>query len=340
MTIEAFNKACNYVSEIAFKENKFGQVSLHKLCYYDIREKFKLSAQMAVRVIGKVKESYKAEKKRLHIFRKHSAIVYDQRILSFKGLDLVSILSIDGRLKIPIVFGSYAKLEQRRARGQADLIYQNGKFFLCLVVDIPEPPDKEVKDFIGVDLGIVNIATTSDGDNFTGDQVNGLRKQYAKLRKKLQSKGTKSAKRLLKKRKRKESRFAKNINHIISKKIVAKAKDTFRGIALEMLKGIREKITVRKAQRRQQNSWSFFDLQQKILYKAKLVGIPIIFVNPKNTSRTCPECDYISKANRQTQSKFSCKSCNYSANADFVAATIISRRALVNVPYVEAHSRG
>ena len=333
-TIEAFNNACNYVSEIAFAQNRRGHINLHHLCYYTIREKFNLSSQLAVRVIGKVSDSYKTDKKILHKFGKHSAIVYDKRLLSFKGLDLVSILTIDGRYKIPLVVGSYAKLEQRRVRGQANLIYQNGKFYLCLCVDVPEQPECKVDEYLGIDLGIVNIATTSDGDNFTGNHVNGLRKRHAKLRSKLQTKGTQSTKRLLRKRKNKEQRFANDVNHCISKNIVQRAKDTARGIALETLKGIRERITVRKTQMRQQHSWSFYDLQQKILYKAKLVGVPVVFINPRNTSRECPECGYISKLNRQTQSRFSCKSCGYAANADFVAARNISRRVFVNMPNV------
>ncbi|MEK9206843.1 MAG: hypothetical protein AAB922_00020, partial [Patescibacteria group bacterium] len=143
-TIEVFNEACNYISYIAFDKKTFGQIGLHHLVYHDVRAKFKLPAQMAIRAIGKVSESYKAEKRKLHIFKKHSAIVYDQRVLSFKGLDTVSILSLDGRLKIPIVFGSYAKLEQRRVRGQADLLYHKGNLYLCLVVELPDGTLREV----------------------------------------------------------------------------------------------------------------------------------------------------------------------------------------------------
>lgn len=157
-TMAAFNAACNYASEIAFTQKAFGQVRLHKLTYYEIRSRFNLSSQLACRVIGKVKETYKANKKIQHVFKPYSAIVYDSRILSFKGLDLVSILSIDGRFKIPIVFGSYAKLEQRRVRGQADLVYQRGHLYLCLVVEIPDGEPIDPDGVLGIDLGIVNLA--------------------------------------------------------------------------------------------------------------------------------------------------------------------------------------
>lgn len=236
-TMEVFNDACNYISNIAFKNNTFGQVGLHHLCYRYIRSTYGLSAQLTVRAVGKVSESYRTEKKHLHIFKKHSAVVYDQRILSFRGLDTASILSLDGRLKIPIVFGPYSKLEQRRVRGQADLLYHKGKLFLCLVIELPECDQINTKATLGVDLGIANLATDSDGNAFSGKQVDNVREKTATIKSKLQSRGTKSAKRHLGKLSGKEARFKRNINHIISKKIVQSAKDTNRAIGLENLKG-------------------------------------------------------------------------------------------------------
>ncbi len=177
-----------------------------------------------------------------------------------------------------------------------------------------------------------NIATDSDGNSYSGAKVNGIRNRYARLRSKLQAKGTKSAKRLLKKRSRKESRFAKDVNHRISKELVQRAKDTGRGIALENLKGIRERVTVRKAQRRQHHSWSFYDLRQKIEYKAAIAGVPVVLIDPRNTSRTCPVCGCVDKRNRPSQSVFSCIQCGFSGHADTIAAGNIARRAAVNQP--------
>lgn len=329
-TIEVFNEACNYISAIAFKEKKFGQVGLHRLCYYDVREKFGLSAQFTVRAIGKVSESYRAEKKRLHSFKKRSAIVYDQRLLSFRNLSLASILTVDGRYKIPIVFGSYARLEQRRIVGQADLAYQKGKFFLCLVIDLPEGTQINPKGIIGVDFGIVNLATTSDGNAFSGKQVDIVRERTTKFKKVLQKCGSKSAKRHLKKLSGKERRFKKNTNHAISKKIVQIAKDTQRAIALENLKGFR--VTVRKTQRERFGKWAFDELRRFISYKAQLSGIPVFFVNPENTSWICNQCGHISKSNRKSQSKFVCNQCGFSLNADVNGAKNIASMASINEP--------
>jgi IS605 OrfB family transposase len=333
-TMEAFNQACNYASKVAFNTKTFGQFYIHRLIYHELRAKFGLSSQMTIRAVAQVSESYKANKSTQHEFKPHSSMVYDSRILSWKGLDKVSILSLKGRLVIPIRIGAYQAARFDRKIRQTDLILRNGVFYLAVVVDAPEPTPNKPNGFLGVDLGIVNIAADSDGKVYSGAQVNGLRKRHAKLRGKLQSKGTKQAKRLLKKRSNKESQFASNVNHVISKSIVAKAKDSGRGIALENLGGIRDRVTVRKGQRRQHHSWAFYQLRTFIEYKAKLAGVVVQIIDPRNTSRTCPICGCIDKRNRVSQALFSCISCGYSAPADILAAGNISRRAVVNRPYI------
>lgn len=331
-TMEVFNEACNYVSTVARKEKQFGQVGLHHLCYAFVRKEYGLSAQLTVRAIGKVSESYRAEKKRLHVFKKHSAVVYDQRILSFKGLDTVSILSVDGRFKIPIVFGAYAKLDQRRVRGQADLLYIKGVLYLSLCVELPEGTPFDPKGKIGVDLGIVNLATTSDGVSFSGESVDNVRVKIHTLKKALQKKGSRSAKRHLKKLSGRERRFKRTTNHTIAKKIVQVAQDTQRSVVLEDLKGFR--ATVRKEQRERFGKWAFYELGSFIVYKAKLAGVPVEFINPRNTSRECSQCGHTAKANRKSQSEFVCKSCGFSIHADLNGAINIASRASVNVPIV------
>ena len=335
-TMETFNNACDEIAKVAFEQRTANKVKLQKLVYYNIRRKYGLSAQLTVRAISKVAEAYKRDKKTKPTFRKDGAIVYDQRILSWKGIDRVSITTLKGRELIPVKYGIYQAERLDRIRGQADLIIRDDIFYLGVVVDVPEPPVYNAKEWLGVDLGVKNIATDSDGQAWSGNKVNGMRKRHAKLRAKLQSKGTNSAKRLLKKRTRKESRFAKDINHCISKILVAKAKDTERGIALEDLTGIRSRITVRKPQRRTQHSWSFHQLRMFIEYKAKLAGVPVVFVDPRNTSRTCPNCGAIDKRNRSGE-KFQCIFCGCVGFADYIAAINIGRVA-VNQPDVLRHS--
>jgi putative transposase len=334
-TMERFNSACGYISDIAFENKAFGQIRLHKLTYYEVRERFGLASQMAIRAIGKVVESYKVEKQHKHSFNPHGAIVYDQRILKFKFPDKISISALEGRQVVPFVFMNYRNLDMRRVAGQADLVYRDGIFYLVACVDVPEPPQDDTKEFLGVDLGIVNIASDNTGTQYAGNKLNSVRNRYFRIRKKLQKKGTKSAKRLLAKRKRKERRFANNTNHIISKQLVDKAKALGLGIALENLQGIRDRVTVKgKAFRRRHASWSFYDLRTKIAYKAMLAGVKVVLVDPRNTSRMCSVCGYISKKNRPHQSTFLCQVCGHDCNADLNASINIGRRAVVNQPNV------
>ena len=261
---------------------------------------------MAVRAISKACEAYKRDKKIRPTFRPLGAIAYDQRILSWKGRDRVSILTLGGRIIVPVVYqGRWLAAAGTTLRGAADLIYRDGKFYLAVVIDVPEPPQgPEPDEWLGVDLGIVNLATDSDGTAYSGKAVRAVRYRNRQLRARLQSKGTKSAKRLLARRRRKESRFARDVNHCISKHIVSEARGTGRGIKLEDLSGINARTTVRKAQRADRLSWSFCQLRQFIAYKAAMAGVPLALVDPRNTSRRCPGCGHIDKRNRPDQATF------------------------------------
>ena len=338
-TMERFNAACNAIAAIAFRERTANKVKLQQLVYHQIRADFGLPAQLTIRAIAKVCEAYKRDKSIQPTFRPHGAIVYDQRILSWKGVDRASILTMSGRQLVAVILGSYQAARLTRVRGQADLLYRDGTFYLAVIVDVPEPTTEDPDNWLGVDLGIVNIAADSDGEQHAGAHLNGLRARHTRLRTKLQAKGTKSAKRLLKRRRRKEQRFARDVNHCLSKKLVAKAKDTSRGIALEDLKGIRQRVTVRKAQRRLQHSWSFHQLRSFIEYKAPLASVPIRLVDPRHSSQQCPRCGHVDRRNRPTQARFSCIRCGLAGPADTYAAQNLRFRAgrSVSTPHVSSH---
>lgn len=327
-TLRRVNEACNFASEYAWEHRIFRQFQLQKETYYQIKSEFGLTAQAAVQCVKKVVDAYKLDRECKREFKLYGSISYDDRILSWDlAKQTVSIWTLEGRIKLPFQVGNRQLAMLASRQGETDLVYRDGNFYLFATCNMEEPLPDEVEEHLGVDLGIKNIATDSDGAIYSGGQVNGLRKRHAKLRQKLQKKGTKAAKRLLKKRRRKESRFAKNVNHIISKRLVEKAKGTNRGIALEDLKGIRDRITVRRSQRRQHHSWSFHDLRTKLEYKARLAGVPIALVDPRNTSRTCIKCGSIDKKNRPSQAVFCCVSCGFSGHADTIAARNISHRA-------------
>ncbi|MCL5667966.1 MAG: transposase [Candidatus Thermoplasmatota archaeon] len=338
-TFVKFNEACNFVSRIAWEKKLFNKVFLQRIVYRDIREKFGLAAQLAIRVIAKVVETYKADKTVFHEFRDFGSIVYDQRILSFKGMDTVSVSTVHGRIRIPITIGKYGEIPFERIRGQCDLVRKNKLFYLMVVVETPEEPIINPENIMGADMGIVNIAVDSTGKYYSGDQINEVRDHNADLRSRLQAVGynhasRKSAKRHLKKLSGKERRFARDTNHVISKEIVHKAKGTSSAIAIENLDGIRMRTTVRKGKRYIHNSWSFHQIRSFIEYKAREAGIPVIAIDPHNTSRECPICHTISKKNRPERSQFRCISCGLEGEADYIASLNIRNRAAVSQPIV------
>jgi IS605 OrfB family transposase len=332
LTLETVNDAANSISDFAWTNQVFRQYDIHRSQYYIVKEDFNLSAQVVVRVIAKVADAYKLSKKTPRVFADHGSISFDSRILSWKlDKQIVSIWTMSGRLKIPFLAGPNQIEMLKSLQGEADLVLRDGAFYLHQVCDIPESPKFKPDDFMGIDFGICAIASTSSGKSYSGNELNGRRHRNLKLRSKLQKKGTKSAKRLLKHRRRKESRFTKDVNHCISKQIVADAKHTNQAIVLEDLQGIRERIRVRKNQRYIQHSWAFAELKQFITYKAKRAGVPLIIVDPRNSSRECSVCHCVDKRNRKSQSVFSCISCGFSANADFNASLNLSYRGRLAV---------
>jgi putative transposase len=333
-TMERFNEACNHIAETVFTIHSANKIEVQKTVYYLIREKFGLSAQLTILAIRKVCEAYKRDKSIKPEFRLDGALVYDQRVLSWKGLDKVSMVTLQGRQIIPTKFGDYQKARMDRIRGQTDLILVKGVFYLCVVVEVSEESPYDSVGVLGVDLGIKNLAVDSDGEVHSGEQITDTREQLDSLKARLQRKGTKSAKRHLKKLSGRMARFSKDVNHCISKKLVAKAKGTLRSIALEDLQGIRDRVTVRTAQRRNLHTWNFGLLRMFVDYKAKIAGVPVVFVDPRNTSRTCPSCGHVAKANRPTRDEFRCVSCGFAGAADHIAAVNIAFRAEVSQPIV------
>jgi putative transposase len=321
-TVERFNEAADWLAGEALDRKVSNKIVLQRLRYAELREKFGLSAQMAVRCIAQVCEAYRRDKSIRPKFRKHAAMPFDQRMMSFKGPDRVSLLALDGRVVVPFVMGAYQSERFTNAKGQADLVLRHdGKWFLLVTVDVPQDAPIPVTDFIGVDLGLVNIATDSEGTSHTGKLVDNVRRKHNLQRKRLGRRNTKGAKKKLKRVAGKEGRFRRHENHRISKAIVETAKGTGRGIALEDLKGIRVRVTARGVDARNRLSgWSFHQLYSFISYKATLAGIPVVTVDPRNTSRTCHVCGHCAKANRKNQTDFVCMHCGFSANADVNAA--------------------
>jgi IS605 OrfB family transposase len=320
-TIKEANKACNNISEISFEKKIFNQFKLHKECYHIIRQSFNLTAQVVIRCISKVVDSYKLDRKVKRIFRLLGGIAYDRRILSYNiEKRIASIWTIGGRLKIPFVCHNEKYLPY--IKGEADLVYKKGKFYLFQVVEIEDSKIEDVEEFIGVDFGQTDIAVCSDGTNYNSEALKKVRKKYSKVRASVQSKGTKNSKRLLKRLSGKERRFVTINNHTISKQIVQKAKAQNKGIAIENLTNIRRTAKPKsKAQKTELNRWSFFQLRQFLTYKALRDGVRLYAVPPAYTSQTCSVCNHIGIRKGK---HFSCEHCGNVMDADYNASRNIA----------------
>ena len=359
-TLLVCNEVANQVGRAAITHGVQRNYGLRLYTYAEAKAAG-LAAQAAQHVIKKVADAYttrranarngrygpKGSQRRTRIesspvsFRADAAQPFDDRCLSWQHEErTVSIWTTRGRMKNIAFTGQDEQLAvlATHRKGESDLIRRGDAWFLIATIDEPAPPVSEPVGFLGVDLGIVNIATTSDGANWSGGAVTARRKKNIALRAKLQMKGTKSAKRLLKKRSRKEARFVADVNHQISKSIVATAARTGRGISHEDLTGIRERVRLRRPQRSALHSWAFAQLGAFITYKAERAGVGCVAVDPRNSSRECCECGHIDKKNRTNQATFACRACGVKRNADLNAAKVLAARGqklwgAVNLPH-------
>jgi IS605 OrfB family transposase len=342
-TMRRFNQAAEWLAGVAFEARCASKYTLQKLHYGELRARFGISAQMAVRCCAQVAAALKRDRSIRPHFRPHAAVPYDARILSRKG-GAVSMLTLGGRTLVPMVWGEWQRRHIDAEWGECDLVRRHdGRWFLLVGVEVPDGEGPLPTEFLGVDLGLANIAATSDGMLHTGELVERIRRSYAEKRRRLQIKAAqniaagkrpKAARRKLKAIARKEARFRKDVNHCIFKSLVTLAKDTGRGIALDLLTHIRGRTRFRKAQRARMSGWSFAQLRSFIEYKAVLVGVLAMVVSPRNTSRQCFACKRIDKANRRLQSEFACVACGHADHADINAAKNISYRAAVSLPIV------
>ncbi|MFD7606660.1 RNA-guided endonuclease InsQ/TnpB family protein [Streptomyces mirabilis] len=350
-TLHACNEAATWVSETAFERGEFKNFALRKHTYDAVKSRWNLGAQAAQHVIKKTCDAYATLKANLRVgnlgrpgsrryckaaqkpiaFHPRGAQPYDDRMLSWQIPDrTVSIWTTSGRVKNVAFTASPEQLATLALyrRGESDLLERDGMWFLNATCEVPEAPlNTDPVDFLGIDLGIVNIATTSDGEIMAGRELNRIRLRERGLRAKLQRKNTPSAKRRLKRRRRKEARRARDINHKIAKHVVAEAERTGRGIALEDLTGIRERVRLRKPQRATHSSWAFHQLGSFVGYKARRAGVPVVHVDPAYTSRTCAECGHVDKANRVSQAWFACRNCGFVDHADRNGSRNIRARA-------------
>ena len=336
----AFNAACNYASAVAWERREFRRLPLQDLVYRDLRDRFGLLAQLAVRVIAVVADSYRVDRSHQHTFRPNAAVVLDTPRLYRIEHNRAGISTLAGRIQVELNIGGVQRQKLREATklGEADLVQDyKGRWRLLVSAHYADPPLCETEEALGVDLGRTDIAATSDGDTYSGGHIRCVRDRYDRRRTHHQTKasqGTRSTRRrvraLQKRLAGRERRFQRDQNHCISKDIVAHASESGRAVAVEDLTGIRERTNEQprsKAERRRSNGWAFFQLRCFIAYKAQASGVPVVPVSPEYTSQMCHDCLHIGQRSgkRFVCTNPRCHLCGLAADADINGARAIAR---------------
>lgn len=359
-TVEQYTWSFNAVCLHGWEHNLSSGSELHKATYYDHRTLTGLPAQLVCAARVKATEALKsvrAKKRKKQTVSCHAgsynggnprnkpaphskfcAIRYDARSYTiwFDRQEL-SLLTLNGRIKLPFQLAEYYRQYLTWNRTSADLVRdRKGRWWLHVVMETTSPEIIPTDETVGVDLGIENLAT-DNRENFYGEKHwKQIEDRTFELRRRLQSKGTKSAKRHLKKLSGRQKRFRRDCDHVISKRLVQSV-EKGSTLAFEDLTNIRGSAKQRKAQRRRFHGWSFAQFQAFVAYKAEAACIFVGYVDPRYTSQKCSECKHIERGNRPTQAQFRCKKCSFECHADLNAAINIrtdylERRGAVNHP--------
>jgi IS605 OrfB family transposase len=348
-SMKAYAKACTFVSNYVFTSKDLSQVSVQKHTYTRVREEYNLPSQMACNVVRTVIGSYKTNKTNGHNW---AFCKYDvpQMTLSWNrdyslNQDKFSVGTLSGRIKCDYDTKGMEQYFDKSAYtfGTAKVVYKHDKFFLHISVkcELNEVPDTDITNVVGHDRGIRFIVSSYDSDGktsfYSGNVVKQKRGHYKTLRKQLQQVGTPSSRRRLKAIGQRENRWMRDVNHCITKALVEKnPKGTLH--VLEDLSGIRSATEAVKVHDRYVTvSWSYYDFEQKLIYKAREHGQKVIKVDPKYTSQTCPKCGHIERGNRDKRMHiFCCKNCGYKSNDDRIGAMNLYRMGIEYL--VEAQS--
>lgn len=340
-TMSVYRDACNYVSDYVFQTQDLKQFSLNKVLYSTLREKYGLKSQMAQSVLKTVIARYKTilENQKEWIkptFKKPQYDLVWNRDYSLTQ-DVFSVNTLQGRVKLSYHSQGMEKYFTSNVYrfGTAKLVNKHGKYFLHIPItyDVPESQLSDICNVVGIDRGINFLIATYDStgksDFVNGRDIKQKRVKYSKLRKELQQRKTPSSRRRLKAIGQRENRWMYDINHQVSKALVENnPKHTL--FVLEDLTSIRNATEkVRLKDRYVSVSWAFYDLEQKLIYKAKQNESTVIKVNPAYTSQCCPKCGHTEKANRNKKTHlFTCKTCGYQSNDDRVAAMNLYRMGI------------
>ena len=340
-TMSVYSDACNYVSDYVFQTHNLKQFSLNKALYTELRERFGLKSQMAQSVFKTVIARYKTvlENESRWIkpsFKKPQYDLVWNRDYSLTQ-NCFSVNTLNRRVKLPYFAEGMSKYFDHTIYkfGTAKLVNKHGKYFLHIPVtyNIEESDISDICNVVGIDRGINFVVATYDSRHksgfVSGKAIKQKRAHYSKLRKELQIRQTPSARRRMKAIGSRENRWMQDVNHCVSKALV-KNNPRHTLFVLEDLSGVRNATERVKTKGRYVSvSWAFYDLEQKLMYKAKQNQSTVIKVNPAYTSQCCPGCGHMEKANRNKKIHlFSCKNCGYKSNDDRIGAMNLYRMGI------------
>lgn len=351
-TMQEHTECFNAVCREGFENGYSNGIELHKATYYPLRAQFPdLPAQLVCASRVKATEAVKSA---LTWKKKHAArypklvekaekqgrpvpkfksvrcpqstsapIRYDARSYWVKWESMqASLATVEGRVVVGFTVPKHALQYTKGKVCSADLCFHHGHYYLHIVVSIPAPDIAPSEEVIGIDLGLNRPAVTSNRQ-FLGDRRwKEQERRMHRIRRKLQAKGTKSAKRHLKKLSGKLFRQRRDHDHVLSKRIVQNAAPGAT-LVLENLTNIRETSKIGRGKggkntetKRRMHSWSFAQFHSFLAYKAEARGMTVVKVDPRHTSQTCSRCKHQARNNRRSQSLFLCRECGYCLNAD------------------------
>ena len=340
-TANTYRNACNFVSEYVFKTHNLKQFSLNQELYYELREKFGLGSQMTQSVFKTVIARYKTIQT-----NQHQWIQPEFKVPQFDlvwnrdyslNQDCFSVNTLNGRIKLSYCSQGMEKYFDKEIYkfGTAKLVYRHKKYFLHIPVtfEVSECADSDICNVVGIDRGINFVVTTYNSKHqsgfVSGKTIKQKRGHYKNLRKQLQQVRTPSSRKRLKAIGQRENRWMQDINHQVSKALVENNPEHTLFV-LEDLTGIRSAAEKIKLKNRYVSvSWAFYDLEQKLIYKAIQHHDKVIKVNPAYTSQCCPMCGHTEKANRSKKIHlFCCKNCGYKSNDDRIGAMNLYRMGI------------
>ncbi len=321
-TMSVYRDACNYVSDYVFQTHDLKQFSLNKALYSTLREK--------KTILENQKEWIQPG------FKKPQYDLVWNRDYSLSE-NRFSVNTLNGRVKLSYFTEGMSKYFDHTIYkfGTAKLTKKHGKYYLHIPVtfDVEESNISDICNVVGIDRGINFVVATYDSKHksgfVSGKAIKQRRASYSKLRKELQMRQTPSARRRLKAIGQRENRWMQDVNHCVSKALVeSNPKHTL--FVLEDLTGVRNATErVRTKNRYVSVSWAFYDLEQKLIYKAKQNQSSVIKVDPRYTSQCCPLCGHTEKANRNKKIHlFTCKNCGYKSNDDRIGAMNLYRMGI------------